>query len=209
MKSYRSYVPHYPLASTTSSVHQAFSVGRVRILLTDTRSERDTPDGEDLSASMLGADQKEWLKAELLAARESHALTIWVNPVPWISEGSDTFDDWSAHAGERGELADFIATNDLASSLLMLSGDAHMIAIDDGANSDYSSSQSGGFPVFHAGALDRPGRVKGGPYSHGVFPGGGQFGLVEIDDDGDSLQVNLSGRDWQNQEIVGHRFTSR
>ncbi len=210
MESYRSYVPHFPLASPTSTVHQAFSIGRVRFLLTDTRSAREEPgEVEDGSASMLGADQKVWLKAELLAARQSHALTIWVNPVPWISESSATFDDWSAHGLERAEIADYIADNDLASSLLMLSGDAHMTAIDDGTNSDYSSSLEAGFPVFHAGALDRPGRVKGGPYSHGVFPGGGQFGVVQIEDDGSQLQVTLSGRTWQNQENVKLQFSPR
>ena len=209
MRAYRSYVPHYPLASTTSSVFQAFSVGRVRVLLTDTRSSREVPDDDRPGiASMLGSEQKEWLKAELIAAARTHELTIWVNPVPWISTGSPEGDDWSSHANERTELANLIADHDLASSLLMLSGDAHMTAIDDGTNSDYSSNGNAGFPVFHAGALDRPGRVKGGPYSHGVFPGGGQFGLVEIEDDGTELNVKLSGRNWSNEEFVGLEFVA-
>jgi hypothetical protein len=44
----------------------------------------------------------------------------------------------------------------------MISGDAHMVAIDDGTNSDYADGGGGGFPVFHAGALDRSSSVKGG-----------------------------------------------
>jgi phosphodiesterase/alkaline phosphatase D-like protein len=207
MHSYRQYVPHYPLASPTSSVFQAFSIGRVRILITDTRSSRQASDDDDGgSATMLGAEQKQWLKTQLSEAGETHDLTIWVNPVPWISAFSEEGDDWSAHSIERTELADHIADNGLASRLLMLSGDAHMTAIDDGTNSDYSTIGGAGFPVFHAGALDRPGRVKGGPYSHGVFPGGGQFGLVEIEDDGASMRVRLSGRDWRNQEFVSLEF---
>ncbi|MGI9613304.1 MAG: alkaline phosphatase D family protein [Acidimicrobiales bacterium] len=208
MESYRQYVPHYPLASRTSSVFQAFTVGRVRILITDTRSSRQAADDEDGAlATMLGKEQKEWLKAELAGAGQAHELTIWVNPVPWISALSVEGDDWSAHSIERVELADHIADNGLASRLLMLSGDAHMTAIDDGTNSDYSTGRRAGFPVFHAGALDRPGRVKGGPYSNGTFPNGGQFGLVEIEDDGTTMRVKLSGRDWRNEEFLNFEFT--
>jgi len=180
------------------------------VLLTDTRSSRvpspDDDDDDDPPGTMLGAEQKAWLKDELLAARVDHGLTIWVNPVPWISEASEEGDDWSTHRDERAGLADFIAEHDLASTLLMLSGDAHMTAIDDGTNSDYSAARAGGFPVFHAGALDQLGSEKGGPYSHGTFPGGGQFGLVEIDDDGTTIRVRLSGRDWRNQEFTRLRF---
>jgi phosphodiesterase/alkaline phosphatase D-like protein len=210
MNSYRQYVPHFPLASATSSVFQALSIGRVRILITDTRSSRQAADDDDGgTATMLGAEQKAWLKAELTAAGQTHELTIWVNPVPWISQLSEEGDDWSAHSVERAELAEHIAENGLAHGLLMISGDAHMVAIDDGTNSDYSTGGDAGFPVFHAGALDRPGRVKGGPYSHGTFPNGGQFGLVEIEDDGTQLRVRLSGRDWRNQELVSFEFTPR
>lgn len=207
MESYRQYVPHYPLASSVSSIFQAFSIGRVRILLTDTRSSRQAADDDDNgSATMLGPKQKEWLKNELLEAGRTHELIIWVNPVPWISALSEEGDDWSAHSVERRELADHIDENGLASRLLMLSGDAHMTAIDDGTNSGYATSGGVGFPVFHAGALDRPGKVKGGPYSHGNFPAGGQFGLVEIDDDGGELRVRLSGRNWRNEEFVSLEF---
>ena len=47
---------------------------------------------------------QEWLLAELLAARSSHALTVWVNPVPWISSDGGG-DDWNGFAAERAEIA--------------------------------------------------------------------------------------------------------
>jgi hypothetical protein len=56
--------------------------------------------------------------------------------------------------------------------------------------------------VFHAGALDRPGSLKGGPYSHGAEPGGGQFGLVEVSDDGTTILLRLSGLDWEGRVLV-------
>lgn len=206
MATYRGYVPHHPLASDSSSVHQAFSFGRVRILMTDARSQR-RPQSGGIPGTMLGDEQLAWLLEELLAAREFHALTIWVNPVPWIESPSADGDGWGGFSAERAEIATFIAEHELARSLLMLSGDAHMLAIDDGTNSDYSTDGRSRFPVFHAGALDRPGSVKGGPYSHGTYPGGGQFGQVTVDDDGTDVAVTLTGRDWRNEIVVEHAFT--
>lgn len=209
MVTYRQFVPHYPLASTTSAIYQSFSFGRVRFLLTDGRSDR-RPGDDGEPGTMLGPDQKQWLLDELLAARDSHALTIWANPLPWIAAAVDDDDDgdhWGAFAAERAEISQFIAENHLAPSLLMVSGDAHMLAIDDGTNSDFSGTGQGAFPVFHCAALDRPGSVKGGPYSHGAIPGGGQFGYISIDDQGEELAVVLTGRNWRNEVLITHEFT--
>ena len=202
METFRRYVPHYPLGSTTSSVYQAFSIGRVRFVMTDSRSSR-VPTGEE--PTMLGPEQKQWLLDELLAASATHALTVWVNPVPWISS-EEPVDDWNGFPDERAEIAEFIAANDLASGMCMVSGDAHMVALDDGTNSDYSTSGGAGFPVLHAAALDRPGSRKGGPYSHGAFPGGGQFGHLAVQDDGERLRLVLSGHNWRNEELTRYEW---
>ena len=84
----------------------------------------------------------------------------------------------------RGVIADAIAQAGI-DNLIMVSGDAHMVALDDGTNSDYSTGGGASFPVFHAAPLDRPGSIKGGPYSDGTFDGAGQFGLLDIADEGD------------------------
>jgi len=83
-----------------------------------------------------------------------------------------------------------------------------MVAIDDGTNTDYSTAGSSGFPLLQAAALDRPGNVKGGPYSGGAFPGAGQFGLVDIDDDGSRVVVTMTGRTWDGRELASHRFVA-
>ena len=76
-------------------------------------------------------------------------------------------------------------------------------SIDDGTNSGYSTEGSAGFPVLHAAPLDRPGSVKGGPYSHGTFSEAGQYGKVEVTDDGGQIvQVRLSGHRWDGTELV-------
>ena len=209
---YRDYVPHYdlPAGAGAGPIYQAFTVGGVRFIVTDGRSERD-PAGEPDGAgkSMLGQAQKEWFKAEVLAARESAALIVWVNSVPWIAQPAPGADHWGAYATERRELSDFLMANGI-DNLVMLSGDAHMLAADDGSNNTYATDGSGpGFPVFHAAALDRPGGVKGGPYSEGAFPGGGQFGLLTITDVGElEVTVAFSGRNWEGTEVVGYSFTT-
>jgi len=199
-QAYREVVPHYELADPEGGpIHQAFSIGRVRFVLTDSRSERTV-------ASMLGSEQRAWLIDELTTSARTHALVIWGNPVPWIGEASAGADSWAGWAEERRQIADALADTGV-DNLVMLSGDAHMVALDDGTHSDYSTAQTGGFPVLHAAALDRPGNSKGGPYSHGAFPGGGQYGMVDIADEGAIISVTLSGHTWDGETLVEETFT--
>jgi phosphodiesterase/alkaline phosphatase D-like protein len=207
MAVYREYAPHYPLAGDDAPIYQAFTVGRVRFLITDTRSSRapsSAPDDEN--KTMLGSEQKAWLERELLVADDDYALTVWVNPTPWVGEASEGSDTWAGYSTERREISDFIAAHDI-DRLVMLSGDAHMVAIDDGTNTDYSTGGGAGFPLLHGAALDRPGKIKGGPYSGGAIAGGGQFGVLQVDDDGTAVHVSLSGRDWRNEILLAYDFT--
>ena len=208
---YRDLVPHYPLSGepgdAVGPIYQAFTIGRVRFIMTDNRSAMSpvtAPD--DATKTMLGAEQKAWFKQELLAARDRYPVIVWVNPQPWIVTAGPNAYGWGAYATERRELADFIATNQI-NGLVMLSGDAHMLAIDDGTNSDYSSVGGAAIPVFHAAALDRHGSLKGGPYSEGTHLGGGQFGLMTVEDTGgETIGIIWSGRNYKNQEIMTYRF---
>ena len=192
---YRSHVPHYELPSGDEGpINQAFTMGRVRFILTDTRSQRQP--AED---TMLGQSQLQWFLDEILAARDTHGLTVWVNPDPWIAAADPASDSWGGFAAERDLIGEFLDHHDI-NNLVMVAGDAHMVAIDDGSNSGYGGHD--GFPVLQAAALDRPGSIKGGPYSHGTFPGPGQFGLVEVTDDGDYIEVTLIGLDYTGAELV-------
>ncbi len=206
---YDEVVPHYALRDGDEPpIYQAFTVGRVRFIVTDARSARSPANAaDDADKTMLGAEQKAWFKQQLLEANGVYPLIVWVNSVPWIAEPSPGADHWGGYATERRELADFIAGNGIA-GLLMVSGDAHMLAIDDGTNSDYSTTGGGGFPVMHGAALDRHGSTKGGPYSEGAYPDGGQFGLVTVTDNGGAtIDVVFSGRTWEDEEIVAYAFT--
>ena len=194
---YREYAPHYPLPAGdgNAAIYQAFSIGRARFILTDLRSERSPKNARGgFAKTMLGAAQKEWFKRELAEASRSHAIVFWASSVPWI--GADEHSDaWPAYAEERREIANFIAQNGIR-NLVILCGDAHMLAADDGTNSDYSDARGLRIPVLHGSALDQLASYKGGPYSHGFHlpePGEGCFGWVNVRDAGDRVRVEFTG----------------
>jgi len=220
LQTYRQYVPHYPLPpgqdGEVTSIHQAFTVGRVQFIMTDVRSHRDPEEQEDgPGKTMLGEEQRGWFFRELEAARDRHALVVWVNVVPWITRADPGSEHgWEQYSWERTLIADRIAELGLVHRMLVLSGDAHMVAIDDGTHSNYARDAEDGeraFPVMHAAPLDRYARVKGGPFSHGVAAdkswfGLGhiqQFGRMNVMDDGEVLRVELSGHDEDGELLDG------
>ena len=200
MQAYRSNVPSYDLAGELSAIYQSFDAGRVRFLVTDARSAREP------GVTMLGEQQLVWFLDELVVAAEEQALVVWVNPVPWVTDEDEGADDWGGYADERRRISDVIAANEI-DNLLMVSGDAHMVAIDDGTNTDYSTVGGAGFPLIHAAALDRRGSTKGGPYSHGAIGGGGQYAVVDIDDDGDVVTVRLQAKNHDDEVLLAYEFT--
>jgi alkaline phosphatase D len=180
----------------------------VRFILTDNYSYRSPaadPDGAD--KTMLGDEQQAWFEQELLAAKGRYPVIVWVNSQPWIVDAADNADGWGAYATERQEIANFINDYEIQ-GLMSLSGDAHMLAIDDGSHNLFGTEQVPGFPVFQAAALDRRGTEKGGPYSEGAYPGGGQFGLMTVNDNGgEEIEIIWSGRNYDDEEIIGYTFT--
>ena len=117
-------------------------------------------------------------------------MIAWVNTVPWITPASEDADNWGGYAAERREIADFIRDN-VVRGVVLLSGDAHMMALDDGTHSDYATNGGAPLPVVQAAALDRQGTTKGGPYTLGPFVNGstvlphdGQWVRMQVEDDG-------------------------
>lgn len=194
---YRALVPHYPLADGAETIQQAFTIGRARVIITDTRTSRSPISAPPAQRSMLGAAQLAWFERELERARTA-PLVIWVNTVPWITRSNErTAEGWAPYAEERARIADHIEKLGLTGRIVMLSGDGHMAAVDDGTNSAYMSSRgekTRGFVVAHAAPLDRWPRTKGGPYSHGVSRRNHQFGLLDVVDTGSALDVTVSAR---------------
>ena len=165
LAAYREHVPHYPLVSGRT-INQAFTMGRVRFLLTDLRADRDGPAVPPESRTLLGEAQRAWLLSELAEAGR-YGLVVWASSVGWLGDGGD--DDWGGFPAEREAVARFLMEHRVK-NLLMVSGDAHMLAIDDGSHNTFLEGGPG-FPLFHAAALDQKGSDKGGPFSHPAGPG--------------------------------------
>jgi alkaline phosphatase D len=249
---YEEFAPHYPLTfESPGPICQTFTIGRVKFILTDLRSQRDPATNKDTpTKSMMGAVQKEWFKNQLLEANGKYPLICWVSSVPWIGKvGANVYrdvktnqfgyihhtnlvsrstnsaagraqrpgarpprtseDHWSVYSNERQEIADFVKENHIH-GLVILHGDSHMLAADDGSHSDYATGGGAPIPVLCAAPLDQAPSLKGGPYSQGVYrvrEGEGCFGLLSVDDQGDHLSVTYSGRNNRNEEKMSLKFT--
>lgn len=168
---YREYFPHYELAGKdTTPIYQSFTVGRVRFIATDLRTESD-PSGADNprlpekniqhlqendgeyyipdnpKKTQMGAKQKQWFKKELLKARDEYGLIVWISSRPWIGTGGND-DRWWGYSYERREIARFIKENKI-DNLCMIAGDMHGVGIDDGRHNGYylDNTSNGMFEV--------------------------------------------------------------
>ena len=195
MQAYKSYIPHYDLALSQEAapLSQSFTIGRLRFLLTDLRSHKIPPRYDGCERIKVGTnfgteEHLSWFKQEMLEAKRSGQMVVWVSGIPFINDVGgpnyecDEDDDWGGFPEERADIAQFVEQNDIPACIL--AGDAHMVAIDDGTNSGYGAVKGKGIPVFQAAPLDRYGSYKGGPYSHGYNAEKGQYGLMEVTDDG-------------------------
>lgn len=182
---YRERVPHYPIGPTGGTIGQAFTIGRVRFILTDLRSGAMSPwTKESATKSKMSAAQKAWFKQELINARDGgFPLIVWLSSLPWIAPAELGADSWGGHATERVEIANFIRDNRIA-NVAMISGDMHGLAFDDGKNSDYATGGGAPIIVMHAAALTSDASAKGGPFAVGPIVGSQQYGILEVYDNG-------------------------
>jgi phosphodiesterase/alkaline phosphatase D-like protein len=210
LTAYRSFVPHYPLAfedAADGPMAQAFTIGRVRFLITDLRSQRDPADAADgPDKTMLGTAQRIWLQQQLREADGRYPVIAWVSSVPWIDRSDTPGDDWGAYTDERAAVAQFIADEEI-SGVVMLAGDAHMVAADDGSHSNFSTRPGPAFPVLHAAPVDQHVSEKGGPYSEGVVLQEGLFGEVSVTDTGERIDLRFDGRRWDGAPVLSYQWS--
>lgn len=188
-QAYREWVPHHPLVHPVS-VFQSFTIGRVHFILSDLRSSKS-------GQQMMDLQQRLWLHEQLRYARNHGLVACWVSPLTWNSIGYP--ENWGSQPAEREALANFLRNEGIA-NLFILSGDAHMLAIDSGANTDFSTGTNdpNDHPVFQVAAIAQGGSYKGGTFDQGgYFPNPdihhGQFGEVFVDDDGTQVCITFKG----------------
>ena len=195
---YRRRVPHPPLAKTggTDAIYYSFIRGRARFIVTDLRSERE-PKGAypstDPRQKIFSNQQRDWFFNEMLEAIINGQIIFWINTKPWISSIGDGKDDWGGYHAARQEIVDFIQSNDLVDRIVVLSGDMHALAYDDGT----SPNNYGNLKVCHAAPLDQEPRFKGGPYLIGPIAEdsgtdwASQYGIIEVTDINNDSIINV------------------
>ena len=170
----------------TYGIFRSYIVGRCLFIQLDLRSFKDLE-----SADILGDEQRKWFENQLKFAGDNTGIKMIfiISSVPWIDQDSGAvWEDYKTSQQEIGGLIkNYIYNNN--KQIMMIAGDAHMTAFDDGTNNNY-----GGFPVIQAASLDQTPSCKGGPYSHGTNPDVGQYAIIQIRDDPNGsicIQVDL------------------
>lgn len=81
---------------------------------------------------------------------------------PWSGAPNPKSDQWNGFQRERQMIANRISELNM-NNLVMIAGDSHMIAVDDGSNTDYSTNggNGAGFPLFHSAPMAQYGSSKG------------------------------------------------
>jgi alkaline phosphatase D len=210
-QAYREAIPHYPLPAGDGDkpIYQAFSVGVVRFIVTDLRSERDDNwDRDNDSKSMMGTAQLNWFFDELKSSSATHELIFWVSTVPYTAGEKKGGDHWGGFTTERKKIANFIKQNDIE-NIMIITGDAHSVAATDGSQSDYADG--GGAPIAEilAAPLDGSTSRKGGPWTEGVWTSssGTAYGHVSVEVGASDITVTFSGRDISHKEHIGLKKT--
>lgn len=197
---------HYPLALDSdpeaAPLARTWVIGRVRYIMTDLRAAKSPKtDIDSASKTMIGTNQKIWLKATLLAASEP--VIVWLNTSQWRRDDNDS-DTWEGYATERTELADFFEDNDLTRRLLIACGDWHGMGFDDGSATQYATGASTNGPsLVQVGSLDSaPSSYAGYTYSNGKSVDWNQVVTLDIVDNGGST-INVTAKAWKYNSVDG------
>lgn len=203
-QAFREYVPHYPfgtgIVGQNSAIYQSFVIGRVRFIMCDLRSE-------STDFIHMSPNQIQWFKNECLAAKQANQLICWVSSFGITADTPDSWGGNLAYRQQRNEIFTFLKQANIR-NLFVLSGDAHAIGIDDGANTDCagitetnhcvrdSLSWTPRYPLFQCAPLGNGTSIKGIVTNILPMTGEdyqGQYGKIDVLDNGDEhITVNFT-----------------
>lgn len=154
-QAYKETTPHYPLWDTDKILGQSWDWGRCRFIMPDLRSQRRYLEG---GATILGNgtnppgsyDQLSKVLAEIAGAQaDGIKVLFFVSSSTWKPS---VFDSWQTqYATEQGIIAN--AIRDAGVQVWFIHGDCHQCAIDDGTNTDRSTTLTAKYPLVAASAL--------------------------------------------------------
>lgn len=211
ISAFRRRVPFTPYSATpTDPVHFSFTVGRVRFVVTDLRSDKTSNSAADNAAkTMMGAAQKAWFKSEIDAAQAAGQVVAWVNEIEWQYPTTAGDDPWGGYNTERTEIADYIKAAGMVGKVFIMAGNMHALAVAYAA--DYATGGGCPIPVFQAAPLDHTSSLKPGPYDQSYYTGGtnmAAYGMLTVDDDGTTCTITFQGYTADNVERVSYSFTA-
>ena len=123
LQAYHASIPHHPLDDPSGTPYHAFTMGSVRFIVSDLRSEANRT-----TQRVYSDEQAEWLRNELAQASQ-YDFVVWITSKPWIGDVDFTVnhDAWFGAPEDRRALSDYI-TETIANgpqNLLAVSADAH------------------------------------------------------------------------------------
>ncbi|WP_221030713.1 alkaline phosphatase D family protein [Actomonas aquatica] len=217
---FRQLTPHHPFPADSSAlfgdtplnerpVAQAFSIGRVRVLVLDTRSAREST-GDPATRTMLGLWQNDWLRRELAAAQQTHALTLVLSSVPWHADAANAEDpaveSWANFPAEKAALKDWLIANAI-DRVIWVSANAGALAAQSGGSTPFV------LPEFQVGDIDlRPTSPTSGDWTQGPIepdPTEEFFGLIDIADERLSITATFIGMNQHSREKLRTAVTFR
>jgi len=203
---YDEFFPGFERPAPENGIYQTWHWGQAQFFLLDGRFHR-TPlrAVDDGHKTLLGPEQKAWLKRELLASTAVWKILLSGSVFnPTVKCGAD---NWCGYRHEGRELTDFINDNGI-SNVVIMSGDLHAGAITDGANPVYDTfweMMVPGADVVTPGCdtSTYQGPGKFGVWTHGTWGKGFRtlrkpktcFGFGQVDVRTDPHRLELSIRD--------------
>jgi len=117
LQAFREYWP-----TRARTLYRRFAWGPlVEFIVLDCRSYRSPKGDADAGKTMLGAEQKAWLKTALAGSRAT--FKVVGSSIPFLPPSRP--DSWAGYATERAELVDFIRREGIR-NVVVLSADIHM-----------------------------------------------------------------------------------
>lgn len=150
-KAFREYWP----VNSSAVLYRRFSwTPATEFFVLDCRSYRSPQtDAEGPAKTMLGAEQKAWLKESLTGSKAT--FKFLVSSVPFLVRGGA--DVWANYVTERRELVEFVHREGVR-NLVILSGDFHMaLDLEASGLQEFLAGPIGAWPQcqMNAGSLER------------------------------------------------------
>lgn len=201
LESYKAVIPSHQ--SPGSPLYQAYTIGTVRFIVSDLRSEVT----ED---SIMSDEQREWLKTELSNAGD-YDFVIWVTPSTWMGDDL-TQNDWTGRPADRMEISEMISALP-SQNVLVLSAGTEMFAFDDGSHTaygDFSPNETVmSFPILMSGPADRLGQIVEANYSEGcstwLYERNHIYSVVEFKENEETLEPCLHIRSYRVTDVTGRK----